>query len=55
MVVIKRPIGLGASIVSAGDTGLELLSATNPDVYTQSATDPLNRIHLFKGKGRHTS
>jgi prevent-host-death family protein len=40
-----RPIGLGATAAPAGDTGAELLSATNPDVYTESATDPLSRKH----------
>lgn len=42
MVVIERPIGLGVSNSPAGDTGRELMSATNPDTYQESATDPLN-------------
>jgi prevent-host-death family protein len=39
----QRPIGLGVSTSVAGDTGHELLSATNPDVYQESTTDPLDR------------
>lgn len=38
----QRPIGLGAVRAPLGDTGHELLSATNPDVYKESVTDPLS-------------
>ena len=38
----QRPIGLGVVRAPLGDTGHELLSATNPDVYKESMTDPLN-------------
>lgn len=41
----QRPIGLGISNSSAGDTGRELMSATNPDTYQESVTDPLNGPH----------
>jgi prevent-host-death family protein len=42
----QRPIGLGLSPSAIGDTGKELLSATNPDVYQESVTDPLARQRL---------
>lgn len=38
----QRPIGLGVVRAPLGDTGHELLSATNPDVYKESITDPLS-------------
>ena len=38
----QRPIRLGVVRAPLGDTGHELLSATNPDVYKESITDPLS-------------